>query len=230
MKNNVTSESHVRETFGIYTITELMDYRSKDGHLLYKGICNECGHEKIARYSAFQEITEKCTHLNILGEQKEQFSFTNERLRSIFKKMIDRCYNENCKDYRWYGAKGVSIYEEWLRNPSLFEKWALSNGYKNNLTIDRKNSNKDYCPENCRWITGSNNSKYKSTTRLIEVDGETHTGREWADILDIGTNVINTMLRKFSEEQVKEFIRKREKDKTIHPTSNQSWMKIYGII
>ena len=144
--------------------------------------------------------------------------------------MIDRCYNENNKSYRWYGQKGIIICDEWLSNPKLFEEWAISNGYNDNLTIDRKEETKNYCPENCRWITGSNNSKYKSTTRLIEVDSEKHTGREWANILDLGTNVINNMLRNFSEEKVKEFIRSRKRDKTKHPSGNQSWMQVYGIL
>ena len=76
----------------------------------------------------------------------------------------------------------------------------------------------------------NDNSKYKSTTRLIEVDEETHTGREWESILEIVTNVINNMLRSFSDEQVKEFIRSRKKDKTKHPSGSQSWMQIYGIV
>lgn len=226
MKNSL---SHIGEVLGIYKLVEVMDYRSKDGHILYKGICQKCGKERVDRYTEFQKNIEKCIHLNIIGEEKEGLGFTNKRIASIFDGMVDRCYRENNKDYRWYGAKGVSICKEWLKNPSLFEDWSLNNGYNDNLTIDRIDSNKDYCPENCRWITQNDNSKYKSTTHIIEVDGEKHTGREWADILNIGTNVINTMLRKFPENQVKEFIRMRKLDMTKHPNGSQSWMQVYGI-
>ena len=79
------------------------------------------------------------------------------------------------------------------------------------------------------WVTGSNNAKYKSTTKMTTVDGVSHTGREWADILHVGTNVINTMLRKFPEEQVKEFIKKRKLDPSKHPTSHQTWFQVYEI-
>lgn len=68
----------------------------------------------------------------------------------------------------------------------------------------------------------SDNAKYKSTTRIIEVDGR-------PELLNLGTNTINTMLRKYTEELVKEFIRRRLQDlsKTRKPT--QTWMNVYGL-
>lgn len=224
-------ENIVGKRIGLYDVLYECNYKANDGHKLYRVKCSECGFEtdmlknKIAR-------TAKCTHLNASGNYKNYHSYTweNHRIGKIFNSMIDRCYNENNKSYRWYGQKGIIICDEWLSNPKLFEEWAISNGYNDNLTIDRKEETKNYCPENCRWITGSNNSKYKSTTRLIEVDSEKHTGREWANILDLGTNVINNMLRNFSEEKVKEFIRSRKRDKTKYPSGNQSWMQVYGIL
>ena len=70
-----------------------------------------------------------------------------------------------------YGGKGIRVCQEWLDNPELFEEWSLENGYEDNLTIDRIDSTKDYCPDNCRWVTLEDNAKYKSTTRVLDVDG-----------------------------------------------------------
>ena len=70
--------------------------------------------------------------------------------------MRQRCENKNNADYRWYGAAGVSVCEEWQDYPT-FRQWAISNGYAANLTIDRK-ENGDYEPRNCQWITQSENS------------------------------------------------------------------------
>lgn len=153
----------------------------------------------------------------------------NKNLRKIFKGMKDRCYNPNLKDYRWYGAKGIKVCDEWLAYPKLFEEWAFANGYKTGLTIDRIKEDKDYTPENCRWVTGAFNAKYKSSTRIIEVDNVKHTGREWPEFLNLGTNTINTMLRKYPEEQVKEFIRRRLKDLTKTRKPTQTWMNVYGL-
>lgn len=152
-----------------------------------------------------------------------------KKLQRIFSNMLNRCYSKKDKNYRWYGEKGIKICDEWTNDYFAFEQWALSHGYKEVLTIDRKDSNKDYCPENCRWISRVNNSKYKSSTVLTEVDGIFHTGREWSLILNLGKNTINRMLRQYPEELVKEFIRCRLKDKTLIIKPGQTWLSVYKL-
>lgn len=82
------------------------------------------------------------------------------RLYTIFSGMKQRCYNQNCDGYRFYGGKGITICGEWMgeHGLSLFIEWALNNGYEENLTIDRINAEGPYSPDNCRWITQSENS------------------------------------------------------------------------
>src|SRR5260221_10841859 len=72
--------------------------------------------------------------------------------------MKDRCYNKYSKNYHTYGGKGVSIFGEWFDFIN-FKKWSLENGYKEGLSLDRINVDGNYCPENCRWVTRSQNSK-----------------------------------------------------------------------
>ena len=122
--------------------------------------------------------------------------------------MKNRCYNSNCKDYKRYGKKGIKIYDEWINNPLSFEEWALSNGYNDGLTIDRIDENKDYCPENCRWITLEDNSKWKSTTNKIEVNGITDSGRGWSKRLGYGVNYINKYIKNNGIDKTVEFIQK----------------------
>lgn len=194
---------------GIFDVIYECNYKSNDGHKVYHVKCCECGYETDMRKSDAKRA-HICAHLDINGNFKNfnLYTWENQRIKNIFKGMKSRCYDSNDKAYRWYGAKGIKICDEWMNNPKTFELWAVRNGYDDNLTIDRKDETKDYCPENCRWITANDNSKYKSTTRLIEVDGEAHTGREWADVLNVGTNIINKYIREYGEENTKEFIKK----------------------
>lgn len=135
-------------------------------------------------------------------------NWNNKRIKDTFKCMIYRCYKETNKDYRWYGAKGIKICDEWINAPKLFEEWVMDNGYADDLTIDRIDSNKDYSPDNCRWVSNEYNAKYKSTTNIITVNGECHTGHDWAKILNIGTNVINTYIRLYGMDDTIEFIKR----------------------
>ena len=65
--------------------------------------------------------------------------------------MKQRCTNPNTKDYRYYGAKGIQVCDEWKEFENFFY-WAMANGYKDGLTIERKDNDKNYEPSNCTWI------------------------------------------------------------------------------
>lgn len=94
--------------------------------------------------------------------------------------MIQRCNNSNNKDYRYYGGKSIKICKEWLKFPN-FEKWAFKNGYQENLTIERIDVNKNYCPENCCWIPKSEQSKNKTNNIKITAFGETKNLADWVN-------------------------------------------------
>lgn len=82
-----------------------------------------------------------------------------ERLYRIWCGMKQRCHGPKSKATRYYGDKGVSVCSEWRWNFKAFKQWATSHGYADDLTIDRIDSNGNYEPSNCRWITWSENSR-----------------------------------------------------------------------
>lgn len=214
---------------GIFDVLYECNFKSNDGHRMFHVKCTECGWESDIQMHQIK-YTKECRHKDRFGKYVTSVKvWSNQRLCHIFKGMLDRCYNQNNKTYRWYGAKGIKVCCEWLDNPASFEEWALSSGYEDGLTIDRKDEDKDYCPNNCRWITSQENAKYKSTTNILEVDGIFHTGSDWAKELNLGTMTINKFLRNYPKEQVKEFIRRRLKDKTKIRHSHQTWMDVYDL-
>ena len=91
----------------------------------------------------------------------------SKRLKDIFRGMKRRCYNPNNKAYQYYGAKGITICQEWLDDPTLFYQWSIENGYYDQdsntcrsdlLSIDRIDPNGNYTPDNCQWVTVAENS------------------------------------------------------------------------
>lgn len=77
-----------------------------------------------------------------------------------WKAMLRRCENPKHASYRWYGAKGISVCDDW-HDYAKFKQWALTNGWEKGLTIDRIDVSKGYFPENCRWVTQSENAKHQ---------------------------------------------------------------------
>lgn len=123
----------------------------------------------------------------------EEFKLTRRRLMTIYRNMIKRCYDKNSKDYKYYGAKGIKVCYSWKTSFASFCIWALMNGYRNDLTIDRINSSDNYCPENCRWVDMRDQSKNKSQTRKITIQGKTMCLKDWCR--ELGINYYTVCMR-----------------------------------
>lgn len=104
-----------------------------------------------------KEVKKKCLfkHGGASGEKKS-------RLYTIWQNMKSRCCYKNNIGYKSYGGRGIKVCDWWKNSFQFFKLWAMHSGYKSNLTIDRVDNDGHYCPANCRWIPGTENTRKKS--------------------------------------------------------------------
>ncbi len=93
----------------------------------------------------------------------------DKKLYDVWYRMKTVCSDKNHKDFGWYGGKGIIVCDEWVNDVNVFREWALTNGYKPGLTIDRINGNGNYEPNNCQWVTIQENLAHRS--HLVTKDG-----------------------------------------------------------
>lgn len=107
--------------------------------------------------------------------------------------MKQRCLNPSRNDYINYGAKGISICDEWLEF-SLFAEWAYDCGYHDTLTLDRIDPYGNYEPANCRWVNLKTQENNRRNNVRLTFHGETHTRQEWSEITGVKYTTIRNRI------------------------------------
>ena len=161
------------------------------------------------------------------------------RLYYIWSSMKSRCLNINNKSFQNYGGRGIRVCEEWLQSFEAFATWAHENGYADNLTIDRVDNDKDYTPDNCRWVDRTTQSRNRRNNRFLTYKGQTKTLGEWGEEVGINSAVIWKRLYHYgwSAEKalftpVKHFTKRANEMLITHHNSTKSlleWSKETGI-
>lgn len=146
--------------FGRLTVLERVE---NDKHRNARWLCVcDCGEKTVVVGSDLQKGNTQscgCIHKESVAKINASHGGSQTRLHRIWRGIKTRCYNPQSRVYRWYGARGITICDEWRDNFAAFQEWALSHGYAENLTIDRIDVDGNYCPENCQWLTRSENTK-----------------------------------------------------------------------
>ena len=111
---------------------------------------------------------------------QEHHGMSNHPLYGVRKSMIGRTTNPKDHRYNLYGARGIKVCEEWKNSKSSFFNWALSNGYKKGLSLDRIDNNGDYCPENCRFVPQREQTRNTRRNNNLTLNGKTMCISDWA--------------------------------------------------
>ena len=126
----------------------------------------------------------------------------NSRLYRIWSNIKTRCYNQNDPHFNRYGGRGITVCDEWKNDFKAFYDWAMSNGYQDDLTIDRIDNDGNYEPCNCRWVTVKEQNRNKRNVKFITYDGRTQTIPEWTKEFGLGKETIRERLKRgWSDEE-----------------------------
>lgn len=149
------------------------------GNDIRNGKVNSCGcsHKKVAKKMGLNNKTH--------GE-------TYSRLYNIWKAMRYRCNNKENKNYEYYGTRGIEVCDEWAKSYDNFKEWAINNGYDSNLTLDRIDTNKNYCPNNCKWSTSTEQNRNKRNNKLMLFNGKILTQSEICEITGLSKYQVGT--------------------------------------
>lgn len=164
----------------------------------------DCGNEKVFPTSYLTSgDTKSCgcyrkeTEIKNLSRFWKRTSIKKQypRLYRIWIGIKTRCNNKNSVNYKDYGQRGIKICDEWENNFINFKDWALSNEYKENLSIDRIDVNGDYEPNNCRWATIEEQNNNKRNSIKVTLKGETNTIKYFADKYNISKSIVRDRIK-----------------------------------
>lgn len=142
----------------------------RDGGVLWLCRC-DCGTEKeVTTHNLNRGHAKSCGCLQ--AETATIHGHSSKKIYSIYRAMMQRCYDKKSWMYHRYGGRGIKVCEDWANNIDSFIKWSEENGYSDSLQIDRIDNDKGYSPDNCRFVTKTVNANNTSKNIIIKVKGE----------------------------------------------------------
>lgn len=178
-------------------------YKSGRREARWKCLC-DCGNETAVmggNLSSGNTTSCGCHKLETLGNARRTHGKTRSRLYKVWDGMKERCYNPKNGAFGRYGGRGIEVCDEWKHDFAAFEKWAFDNGYnplasRGECTLERKNTNGNYAPENCCWATSVEQANNKRNNRLITFSGETKTLAQWSRSTGLPVTTVESRLNK----------------------------------
>lgn len=151
------------------TIREYTERIGKKSHHFVDCIC-DCGKELRLNYKSLKSGNTKscgCYRKDLMSKTKKTHGLTDSKEYISYRAMKSRCYSETNQDYALYGGRGISVCDRWLDVDGFFNFIEDMGERPKNHSLDRKDSNGNYTPENCKWSTQKEQCRNISTNRII---------------------------------------------------------------
>lgn len=191
------------DKFGYLTvIREVEPNITPCGTVQRKFLCQcDCGNQVVRNLSGLRRSDKAncgCKNYNI-GELNKKYlkEYTQSFLYSTWHGMRQRCLDKNSSHYKYYGAKGITICDDWLNDYTKFYEWAIKNGASKDCTIDRIDVNGNYEPSNCRWVDAITQANNKTQNRIIEYNEEKLTLAQWSKKVGIKESTIRRRIDRY---------------------------------
>ena len=158
-----------------------------------------CGNTTIVRRQHLVNNATKscgCLQREAVIRMSTTHNCRKDKLYQVWNTMVHRCHNPKYKGFHNYGARGITVCDEWRASVKTFIKWANKNGYREGLQIDRKNNDGNYEPANCRFTTRTQNQRNTRSNHLLTLNGTTRCMSEWAEVTGINAATIRDRLRR----------------------------------
>ena len=200
-------------------LTVLNRAENAPGSTRARWLCQcDCGRQVIMRSDVLRRGAGSCGCVSASFDHGECRGAKPSRLYNIWRDMQARCKNPKNIGYHLYGGRGITVCDEWAKFKS-FKNWADSAGYAENLTLDRIDPNGPYEPENCRWVTNTEQQRNKRNTVWVEFQGIRRSLPEWAELLGVKRNLLYK--RQNNPEALQKFIAEHWNRKDLEELTNE---------
>lgn len=191
--NRIAESVFINRKYGRLTVTKEVSQKVYPSGASFRRVLATCECGVIKEYNLMNILhgkSQSCGCYNIETPPRKTHGMTGTPLYRVYSDIKTRCYNENSTSYEYYGKNKVIMCDEWLNNPKSFIDWALKNGWKKELEIDKDIKYKEkhgvspgkiYSPEYCCFVTHKENSRNRKSNLLITFNGETKIAAEWAE-------------------------------------------------
>lgn len=174
------------QKFGKLTVLSLHDERDtrpKIPQYQWNCIC-ECGNHVVVTTRLLKEGHKKSCGCLL----RKKLNMSNTRIYRIWFGMKDRCNRNNNTRYKYYGGYGIGYCKEWEDFNVFYED--MKDGYSDGLSLERIDYTKDYCKDNCKWVTQKEQVRNRSITKMVSYNGEVKPLAEWAEIYNLPYSIL----------------------------------------